>query len=248
MADVYYPPRKAEDHFAANPLLTEVGYPTKWDEISNLEPTNRESIWNSVDICELFAGLEPDAAKPTAPYSADVVFLIDDSGSMGPHIDQIKTNIKNFVNTLYAMQVTDLRVGMAVYTSSQLSVYDTSNPSLSMWAATPIGAKSMADQLRVRMSGGTGQAHHWSAIVWAASRYKYRKMQARTRYIVLVTDASDESDPRPLSNAISAANEHDIKVCVVGNNSKYFNDIFIQTGGLFMPMSGAWGPVMSLDL
>lgn len=248
VADVYYPPRKAEDHFAANPLLTEVGYPTKWDEISNLEPTNRESIWNSVDICELFAGLEPDAAKPTAPYSADVVFLIDDSGSMGPHIDQIKTNIKNFVNTLYAMQVTDLRVGMAVYTSSQLSVYDTSNPSLSMWAATSIGAKSMADQLRVGMSGGTGQAHHWSAIVWAASRYKYRKMQARTRYIVLVTDASDESDPRPLSNAISAANEHDIKVCVVGNNSKYFNDIFIQTGGLFMPMSGAWGPVMSLDL
>lgn len=248
VADVYYPPRKAKHNFASNPLVTEVGYPTKWMETSNVEPTNRESTWNAVDICALFAGMEPGDIKPTPPYSADIVFLIDDSGSMGPHIDQIKTNIKNFYNTLVAMQVTDIRIGMASYSSNQVAVNDTSNPSLSMWAATATGAKSMADQLRVGLSAGTGRAHHWSAINWLANRYKFRKMQARTRYIVMVTDAEHEGDPLPMSSAIGSANEQDIKVCVVCTHGKYFEEVFRQTGGLLIGMSGAWGPTMAFEM
>lgn len=248
VADVYYPARKQSENFTENPLRTEVGYPTKWDETSALEPSNREATWNVVDVCDLFLGMEPGALKPTAPYSADVLFLIDDSGSMGPHIDQVRTNIKNFMNTLHAMQVTDLRVGVAVYTSSQLSVNDTSNPSLSMWAANTVGAQSMVDQLRVGMSQGTGKAHHWSALNWAANKYKFRKMKARTRYIILVTDASDEGDTLPMSGAINSLNEQDIKVCVIAADSKYFNPIFVQTGGIFCGMSGAWGPAASFDI
>lgn len=249
IADKFYPAREISAGPPGGGNVRYVGYPSAWDSSSNLEPTERESIWTIIDICDLFAGLSPELQPPTAPYQADVVFLVDTSGSMGPHISQIQNNMKNFMNTLYALHVTDLRVGVAAYTTRQRSIYDTSTASMSMWTTSTAGAQGMVDQLRVGYINAGYEAWHWSALSWVASQYKYRNMTSRTKYIILITDAGEENDPVSMSSAIAYLNNMDIKVCVVSNNpGKIFDPLFTQTGGTLVSMAGAWGPIMAFDM
>jgi len=249
VADKYYPAREISAGPPGGGNVRYIGYATDWEATSNPEPTEREAIWTIIDVCDLFAGLSPELQPPTAPYQADIVFLVDTSGSMGPHISQIQGNIKNFMNTLNALHVTDLRIGVAAYTTRQRSIYDTSTASMSMWTTSTSGAQSMVDTLRVGYINAGSQAWHWSALSWAASQYKYRTMKSRTKYIILITDAGDENDPISMASAIAYLNDQDIKVCVVSNNpGKYFDPLFTQTGGTLVSMSGAWGPVMAFDM
>lgn len=248
IADKYYPARVASSSPPGGGSTTHVGYPSKWQETSNPEPIERESVWTIIDICELISGMTPQLPMPVAPYQADVVFLVDTSSSMAPHIMQVQNNIKNFMSSLQSLGVTDIRVGVSAYTQSQVCLYDTSGSTLAMWTSALNGAQSMTDQLKVGMVNAGQNAWHSSAIQWAASHYRFRDLPNDTRYIVLITDSAEESDITGTSTAIATANKLGIKICVATNQSAYFTPMILQTNGTMVPMSGAWGASMAIDL
>ncbi|GAE87960.1 vWA domain-containing protein [Acetivibrio straminisolvens] len=71
--------------------------------------------WGIKDILDKLANPAEEAIPPVAEIGqADIVFVIDTTGSMGSVINNVKTNITNFVNTLIENNV-DVRLGLIDY-------------------------------------------------------------------------------------------------------------------------------------
>lgn len=250
IAGVYYPKRasRASPPYGGN--ISYVGYPTEWEQTSYQEPKTMESIWTLVDICDVYGGLTSSVANSeTRGFSADVVFLFDTTTTTDSILAKAGDNIENFVNTLSALGVTDWRVAVAAYSSTQEAIFNDTMTPPSMWSYGVPGTRNMANQLTVgrpASSSAVEEAWHFSAIRWASDYYAWREADAKC--IVLITNGVDENDAVDPLSATGALSAKNIKGFVAGYDSSYFEPIWKDTSGAFTNVSGSWGSTLAYEL
>jgi len=139
------------------------------------------------------------AAEP-----ADIVFLIDNSGSMGDVINDLRNNVRAFAQLLTQNGDGDLRLGGAVYRNSDYTfnrVELTSNFNI---------FKSWLDGVRAT----SAPTYPFDAIAWAANHYQWRGGDVRK---VLVLIGNDDNRGNK-SAAISALASNQIELFSFHNN------------------------------
>lgn len=191
------------------------------------------------------------ASSETTEYGkADIVLLIDSSGSMPPYMEKVKESISSFANSLTEKGISDWYIGIAQYYKDNYAIHNdtTNSTAYPEWSSTPAGAQTQADALY--QSGGS--VHQGEAITYALSNYPWRA-DAMAKYIVLITDAGtgegDGGGPVSISEAADACVEANTTVCVVctEGNRPYFEELETKTGGIYIELSStvSFGTVLS---
>ena len=163
---------------------------------------------------------------------ADVVFVIDTTGSMGNEIQNVKNNIETAVSNLEENKV-DIRLGLVEYRDiyadgiGSTKSYD--------WYTSVSSFKSELSSLGVSGGGDTPES-----VVDAL--YCARNMEYRTgvkKYIILLTDANYKNGTSvdsgaTLTDEIKKLVEEEIVVSVVTTPSYYYtyNSLVSQTDGV----------------
>lgn len=200
--------------------------------------------------------LDEHAEETKKAMAADVLFLVDDSGSMGAMMTELKAKINEMFTTLYTTGVEDVRVGIACYDTKQQSVYYNAGGSNQPWATSQDQAQSMADQLKMSFIPGTHSrsALHFNAIDWALGAYTFRDV--KSRYIILITDTGLEvsGTTKTLVDVQDKLVARNVRVNVVSgvNHEAFYTPLVSATDGTFITTetidNKTWGTRMAEEL
>jgi Mg-chelatase subunit ChlD len=172
--------------------------------------------------------------------AADIVFVLDVTGSMGDEIDKVKDNIIEFADSLSARGI-DYRVGMVTFLDIIENIYP---------FTTDIQAfqKNTASQFA---HGGDDTPENSLAALLAASQFAFRP-QAK-RIFIWITDANyherDSFTALSRQEVLNALLASEITVHAIGSTS-YKNDydaFTIPTGGNFYNIYGNFRDIL-LDI
>lgn len=183
-----------------------------------------------------------ESDKPSDP-KADVLFIVDESGSMSPEQATLKSEIGVFANSL-SSTVSDWQIGVLGYAgSTSPRPHRTSGGDL--WATDISEAQYMANQL---VHDG-GAATHGNAITYALENYPWRD---GARYIVLITDAENEGGSVTVADAAVACTSYRVHVYTIVSDAfkDYFEPLWSMPncGQLELSNVGTWGAELSTTI
>ena len=195
-------------------------WPGSWEETQQIYKTN------------LFKPKEP------VDTSAQVVFLIDNSGSMGTSFQTVKANISSFLSNIRAQGVNDVSIAIVRYTAPSSS-NGSSLKSASGWV-------SDEKQLEALLSAGPsgGLVDQYQAVVETVNKYYGAGTTgAAAKHIVLITDTNQETNPSPytLTDAQNALSSAGVTLSAVRNNFKDIEDLVTSNGHDMNITSQQWG-------
>lgn len=175
---------------------------------------------------------------------ADILFLVDVSGSMSPDIAKLKASIAGLFSKLDSSGVTDLRVALAAYMVQRKQLNVGSSP----WATYSSAAVSMFSNLATNIVGGSSSAHAASAIAWGVGAYRFRSKAKK--YIVLITDTGREGDPLSPPDVQQLLLDNDITLYVIAKDQAYYAPTAWATNGEFIDSSTAsdWDDLLANSL
>lgn len=175
---------------------------------------------------------------------ADILFLVDVSGSMSPDIAKLKASIAGLFSKLDSSGVMDLRVALAAYMVQRKQLNVGSSP----WATYSSAAVSMFSNLDINIVGGSSSAHAASAIEWGVGAYRFRS--TAKKYIVLVTDTGREGDPLSPPDVQRLLLDNDITLYVIAKDQAYYAPTAWATDGEFIDSSTAsdWDDLLANSL
>ena len=165
-------------------------WPESWKDVTEVEKTNEFKPQEHVE--------------PTAK----VVFLIDDSSSMGSSFTKLRENMSAFISKIQNEGVDDIKVGVARFTNGlRSSSYD--------WFTTD-------SQIKAALSAAPrgGSVDIYKSVVETVSNYDFS--DAGAKHIVLITDTYNElgsSSTYKLSDAQSALASAGITLSAVYNTN-----------------------------
>lgn len=148
----------------------------------------------------LVVGIGPVGTASGATQKADVVFVFDETGSMGTQADALKDEVENVANELDSSGI-DARYGLVTYEDIDQTAVDTE---LSDDPADLVAGLDEFDTF-----GGTEHASH--AINFALAEMDYRS--DAQKIIVVITDEDDDSSSSVRDTAITNLNEQN--ACLV---------------------------------
>ncbi len=170
---------------------------------------------------------------------ADIIFVLDVTGSMGGTIDQVKKNITVFADSL-SLRGIDFRLGMVTF----LDIVENKYPFTKDVALF----KSQVD-LQYAHGGGDEPENSLQALL-DASNYPFRLNC--NRVIIWITDATyhekDSFTSLQKSDVISALLTNSIIVNSIGptfNKSSWYDPIIGPTGGKFYDISGNFKDILT---
>lgn len=175
---------------------------------------------------------------------ADILFLVDVSGSMSPDIAKLKASIAGLFSKLDSSGVTDLRVALAAYMVQRKQLNVGSSP----WATYSSAAVSMFSNLATNIVSGSSSAHAASAIAWGVGVYRFRS--TAKKYIVLITDTGREGDPLSPPDVQQLLLDNDITLYVIAKDQAYYAPTAWATNGEFIDSSTAsdWDDLLANSL
>jgi Mg-chelatase subunit ChlD len=150
----------------------------------------------------------------------DVVFALDDSGSMGSYLNQVKSNTRDFINSLPSGS----RVGMFTYSTPPNDYIDNTV------ALTTDESKVVSELSSITTDGGDEPED--KAIKYTLNNFNFDS-SSRKMLIILATEAATKDTPTSKSVtewAQDAANQNIIIHTISENKGKY-DDIAQITGG-----------------
>ncbi len=161
-----------------------------------------------------------DAPKEVTTKGADIVFAVDNTGSMGGMISNVANNLSAFANNLTGYSV---RYGVIAYGD----LNDSSIKTYPMTDSIEGLSNNLNDTANHLTGGGDGPESTLDGIMAAINNYNYRPDVAKE--IIVVTDAdyhtratSARSSQFLESDVLSAIEASGVKVSVV-TNSNYMN-------------------------
>lgn len=175
---------------------------------------------------------------------ADILFIVDGSGSMTQDMNRLKAAIPGLFRALDNAGCTDVRVGLMTYvTVPDVIQYRVGG---SLWATYSGAAVSMFSNLAVWKGGN---AHAASAVRWALEHYKFLDTASK-KYIVVVTDTGREGDPITPSDVKDELISKEIILDVLAKDSGYYGPAATATGGEFINTNGVsdWTNILSNTL
>lgn len=172
---------------------------------------------------------------------ADILFIVDASGSMTQDMNRLKAAIPGLFRALDNAGCTDVRVGLMTYvTVPDVIQYRVGG---SLWATYSGAAVSMFSNLAIWKGGN---AHAASAVRWALEHYKFLDTASK-KYIVVVTDTGRESDPITPNDVKDELISKGIILDVLAKDSGYYGPAATATGGEFINTNGVsdWTNILS---
>ncbi len=169
---------------------------------------------------------------------ADIIFVLDVTGSMGEEINKVKNNIIEFTDSLTARGI-DYRLGLVTFLDVIENVYEFTND--------PVRFKNLISQ-QYAHGGGDGPENSLDAL-FRATQYVFRN--SAKRIFIWITDADyhekDNVTPRGRQEVIQALLLKDIVVHAIGNQTYqtgWYNPIIEPTGGNFYNIYGNFRDIL----
>lgn len=157
---------------------------------------------------------------------ADIVFIVDNSGSMGPEQGDVESNIRAFVDALIANNV-DFALGLTRYGQSG----DGGRPIIENNGVLVQDANQFKNDIlsRNRTSGAREPGYH--AIVQSASQFAFRP--GSKKIFVIATDERPDQGYSSQSDALNALTNNDITLYASTRSSLNgrFRSLTDATGG-----------------
>lgn len=188
----------------------------------------------------------PGTSPVAVTGKADIVFVVDNTGSMSGIQTTVANNITNFINSMTTQGVTDIRMGLVEYKDSTINNFDFSG---SKWTSNTSDIYNGLLHLASTNSGATENA--MEALTKTSNYYDFRSNDngKQTKHIIFITneDADDDVD---LPSTLSLMQSDGIQVSGVyyttDSDVSEFNTIIGSTGGVSVNLSNAnWGDQLS---
>lgn len=179
--------------------------------------------------------------------NADVVFIIDHSGSMSNEIAAVKNNITDFVNGL-GQQSVRTRLGLIDYEDSEHVNYADFNGS--KFTTDPAAFIKAIDN--IRLDGGTEEPTVPLTYI-TTDRYDWSTEAGTRRFAVLITDEGIDlhtAAAPSIESTINALKSKNISVTVI--EDMYYKDEFskmiAETNGLAVDIESDFAKTLSNDI
>ena len=173
--------------------------------------------------------------------SADIIFVLDVTGSMGDEIDKVKDNIIEFADSL-SIRGIDYRLGMVTFLDEIENIYPFTKDAQYF--------QSLVAQ-QYAHGGGDGPENSLQAL-FEATQFTFR--DNANRVIIWITDApyhENDTYPTPTKgDVINALLANGITVHSIGPEdykSSYYDPIIIPTGGNYYNIYGNFRDIL-LDI
>lgn len=162
---------------------------------------------------------------------ADIVFVLDCSGSMGDNIDAVRNNLNEFADTLVAKGY-DYQIGVVTFSTTVDDVWDFTND---------------VEQVKSNLSGITlwGGVEDSPAALYQATELSWRPGSKRN--IIWITDEPYPEDTYTKEYIVDRMLFMGITVHGVGLNdlqTEWFNPIVMPTGGNFYDIFGNFRDIL----
>lgn len=188
---------------------------------------------------------------PTSNSMVDIVFVVDNTGSMSSIQSTVADNITNFVNSIAAKGVSDIRMGVVEYRDSTINEFQFSG---SKWTGSTTDIHDALISLSTSNNGGTEDA--MAALTKTINDYDFRENigSAQTKNIIFITnedadDADNTTSPNLISTLADLKNKnirvHGIYETKASDVSE-FNQIISETNGKSVNFNDSdWGNQLS---
>ncbi len=187
--------------------------------------------------------LRASAATVYVDRKADVVFVIDISGSMGSHIDSVKSHLSSFISTLDAEDV-DVRVKFVTYSD----ITEDETTVSSEWYTDVAEAISYLEGITL-LDGGDAQETLLDGLGKMIEDAGFREDAAK--FNIILTDASSKIENNYgytcENEVIHKMNEKLINTSVISASyDKEYYDIFVtKDGGVWADISGDYSIILN---
>lgn len=211
------------------------------DEIKN----GINDIANNTEFNEIKV-LSPSISQTTTTGKADIVFVVDNTTSMAGIQTDVANNISNFINSISAMGVTDVRMGVLDYEDSTINKVDFSG---SKWTSSISDLSTAFINLSSTNAGGTENT--MAAITEAINYYDFRANDTGTqnKYIIFITNESGDDNVNASSTeALLQSSGIQLEGVYYNTSSDFypFNNLVSNTGGESVNLADLnWGSNLS---
>lgn len=193
------------------------------------------------------------AADPleSGPAAADVVFLVDTSGSMADEIEAVKRSCGEFARHIEE-RGSNVRLGLVGFSigghrrrvASGYTVVDLKKYTIGIWPlSNPSKFRRNVQTLSLGLFGGAGCyiADEDTVEIFPHLISVFDKSTERTRIVVLISD--EVGGTKGLRSISALLNRHDIRAHVLGVKGKRGAHVLIaqQTGGTFWDIHDSRG-------
>jgi uncharacterized repeat protein (TIGR01451 family) len=227
---------------------TPVFLPTSVDTETNRLSTTVNHFSEYGVVCLPTFLYETDAINTSSDIEkgkADVVFVLDSTGSMGSSIANVKNNINSFVNQLEAKKV-DVRLGLVDFKDITFDGLD-STKNLG-WFTNVDDFKTAVGNILVVGGGDIPE----TAVDGLEEARKMGFRDNVSKFIVLITDADYKEDTRfldvkSMATEIDRLKADNITTSVIGATyyQNLYNNLFVGTNGVFADIYGDFNTNLS---
>jgi flagellin len=201
---------------AANDTLTEYDRTLIQREIEQIKKginnIAKNTEFNTINL------LAPGEIKTVTPGNTtaseiDIVFVIDNTGSMGPIQKNVANNIGSFINALGSYGITDFRIGTMEYTDNEFNI---SSFSGGIWTTDPLELQTELNNYAANNRGGVEDV--LTAVTTAIGTYDFRSSTTggQSKHIIIVTN-EDADDEQFFNDTMLAITTNEIRVHAVYN-------------------------------
>jgi flagellin len=183
-------------------------------------------------------------AFPGDPGELDIVFLIDNTGSMNPFQTLLSNNLSDFVGMLGSKGITDMQFGAFEYTDNDYLATDFGG---SPWTTSQNDLKTAIDNIATNNRGGVENV--FTAIDNVMTTYTFRNSSTggQNKHIVLVTN-EDSDDPAGYAATLATLQAQGVRLHAVynpkfpSNNTDEIGNMVNELGGATVDLKTAdWG-------
>lgn len=182
---------------------------------------------------------------------ADVVFVIDSTGSMDDEIRNVKDNITEFARYLESLNV-DLRIGVIEYRDIEDDGYDTTKVhtvNYSPWHNTADEMVHTLASIQAKDGGDTPETLV-DAMGYLLDDGTMRFRSDAYRFAVILTDADvknkNRHDLRDMKEVTDKLVEKGIYTSVISSDGlkEYYSDVYTRTEGIFADIQSDFAAIL----
>lgn len=190
---------------------------------------------------------EADTSE-TVAGSADIVFVIDHTGSMSDEIASVRNNIKNFVKGLADKKVTT-RLGLVDYDNDSSSGVHYINFSGSNFTTDTDAFTKALDNIQINGSVESATI----PLSYIANNYDWSTDPNVKRFAVLITDEDYDfatADTPSVESAINSLKTAGISTTVITENylKSTYQSLFTDTNGIYIDIYSDFSKALSEDV
>lgn len=198
-----------------------------------------------------------DPPPPPPSGKVDIVFVVDNTGSMSPIQKEVKNNLTSFVDSIKSTGVNDIKLGLVEYTDNEINEFSFSSDK---WTSNTTdienGLQQMADNNRGSIE------NLMTAIEQVSNSYTFRdnEKDAQVKNLIFVTnedadDQAEDSDNDGVNNTDEVKNiltndgivAHGIYNQSISNPG--IEEIISKSNGKGININDSnWGEQLNLDL